>query len=158
LDGCVYIIGACMYIFARPCYFGRVLASLYTFSTIALDSIGQDALFPFPRRHHQPFDAAESAALHTCGKHTQDDTREEQSTTANALPRTAYNPTTQRLRSAATDLCTATHSHDEGQGEASNRYLHHRAQPQHSRPTAGDGTPAIEEQMVPERDFWSRKF
>jgi hypothetical protein len=145
-------IGSVLYIIGRvgrwvylapPCYFwssSRVVHIFYRYR------IGQDAFFSLSRRYHRPFNKAKSAANHS--ELTQDDTRDEQSTTtANALPRSTYSPRTGCLRSAATDLRTATHSHDEGQGEASNSYLYHRAQPQNSRSAARTWTPEIEEQI-----------
>ena len=108
--------------------------------------IGQYAFFPFPRRHQRPFNAAKVAAIRS--KHTQDDTRNEQSSTntTNANPYATNDTTTKCLRSAATDLRSATHSRVER--EAS--HLHHRA---HGlRPQARAKTPEIEEHVVSARD------
>lgn len=104
----------------------------------------QDALFPFPRRSQWPFNAAKIATNHS--RYTQADTRNKQSTTTNAYPCTANNTPTKRLRSAATDLRTATSPGDER--EAIN--LRHRAQ--HLRRQANAGAPKIEEHVVSPRD------
>ena len=140
-------IGTCTYI-TRPvgisCPFMLLLSSSRVVHISYCSQTGQNAFLPFPRRHQWPFDAAKAAAI--LNKHTQDNTRNEQSTTTNAHPCTANNTTTKCLRSTATKLRPATNSHDEREAI----HLHHRAR--HPTPQARAGTSEIEEHVVPSRD------